>query len=667
MTSSLDDIFDTPLPLGTRPRRFRAGQETVGVLWNHEAEPHWLPYRITPSTGVISRLSDEAADGLAVVDDLVYWWSGTTLQGEGIRPVEFNGTVLDVQAFDDERLLIVTSAALLLSHASLAGPRITLWIADDRQVALAAVRQTDADIRTLSEPEPFQLVAPKGRYVAVVSAFEDPRLAVSIVDFCVDPKAPVLRSRSRTWTESIQVWSLADNGLREMDVPLDGRTLNVYWHGDELVLDVLKSDDITRELVAIRPDQRDHHVIWQERGLPWHTAGGRQSGSIDGTLWLVSERSGHARLWEYAETDQLNPLTPSGQEVKKVTSLAAGSYMLSIASGGPQTSYLQTLRGGVAETLSRGLVHDFVETGRGDRLWVESTIKTGWTIYTSPSPGGETPVSRALTTPLSMPLLELEPEFLTLPGPRGPLSAMAFSPSDGGAIGAGVIFIHGNGYAQDVLNGQQPFYWREHLYLRHLAERGVHTITIDYAGSEGYGSEFASSVTGNIPAIELADIGAARAELIRRGVDAARIGIFGGSYAGYLVLAALLLEPGTFACGAALRSVTDWGSHFDCDPIFVRQRFGTDVNSDLYAKAALLKLGGKLQDDLLLAHGVLDDNVPFQQAISMLEAFILSGTSTKVSLALYPTEGHGIISGKAWLDQYTRIDKLFTTRLSIDK
>lgn len=665
MRSSLNEIFSLPLPLGTRPKRLTAGNAVAAILWNEEALPIWLPYKIHLATGSIEALSTHPADNLTVINDVVYWWRGCCLRTDLGVTLELSNPVLDVQRCGDDHLLIITAKALLITPNSLSESISTIWTGNDGEQPLASVRQTDADTRTLSDPDAFVLAASKGEHVAIVGATDDSTASVFTVDFCADPTNIQVSSRSRTWVEDVSVWSREGESLTHLSVAYGFRTLNVFWFDRNLIVDVLRDDDVTRELLSLTPGLDEPAVIWRERVLPWHTSAGRQSGTMDDRIWIVSEQSGIARLYEI-QNGTLTSLTPLDHEVKRVVPVAEMGYLISIARSGTSSASLEMLDGETTLSIAPGLIHDFIVTKGRVLLWVESTVTSGWSLRSSQRLNDKTSTPTSVTPRTVMPLLEIEPEFISFPGPRGSLEGMLFSGDEvKRPVRAGVIFLHGNGYLQDVLAGQHPFYWREHLYLRHLAERGVLAMTFDYAGSEGYGSRFASSVTGQVPEIELQDLAAARDELVRRGCDESRIGIFGGSYAGYLVLAALLREPGRYACGAALRAVTDWAPYYNCDPIFVRQRFGRDVTSIEYRQAELMRLAPALRDRLFIAQGAMDDNVPLQQAVLLLEALIRAGTSTCADLMIYPTERHGFLSGEAWLDEYIRIDRLFLDTLGL--
>jgi dipeptidyl aminopeptidase/acylaminoacyl peptidase len=126
--------------------------------------------------------------------------------------------------------------------------------------------------------------------------------------------------------------------------------------------------------------------------------------------------------------------------------------------------------------------------------------------------------------------------------------------------GAAVIFVHGAGYLQNAQRVEH--YYREYMFHHLLASRGYTVLDIDYRGSAGYGRDWRTGIYRHMGGKDLTDHVDARRWLVaNEGVDPARIGIYGGSYGGFITLMALFTEPEDFRAGAALRSVTDWAHY----------------------------------------------------------------------------------------------------------
>ena len=126
-----------------------------------------------------------------------------------------------------------------------------------------------------------------------------------------------------------------------------------------------------------------------------------------------------------------------------------------------------------------------------------------------------------------------------------------------------VIFVHGAGYLQNI-DKWWSYYFREMMFNNLLADHGYYVMDVDYRGSAGYGRDWRTAIYRNMGGKDLTDnIDAAKYLVKTFGVDSNRIGIYGGSYGGFITLMAMFKTPGVFAAGAALRSVSDWANYND--------------------------------------------------------------------------------------------------------
>ena len=116
-----------------------------------------------------------------------------------------------------------------------------------------------------------------------------------------------------------------------------------------------------------------------------------------------------------------------------------------------------------------------------------------------------------------------------------------------------VIFVHGAGYLQNAHKFWSSYY-REYMFHHLLAARGYVVLDPDYRASAGYGRDWRTSIYRWMGGHDLNDVVDGAAYLVKsHKVDAKRIGVYGGSYGGFITLMALFTSPDTFAAGAALR------------------------------------------------------------------------------------------------------------------
>jgi dipeptidyl aminopeptidase/acylaminoacyl peptidase len=141
-----------------------------------------------------------------------------------------------------------------------------------------------------------------------------------------------------------------------------------------------------------------------------------------------------------------------------------------------------------------------------------------------------------------------------------------------------------------------------------------------------------------------------------RQIDPERVGIYGGSYGGFITLMALFTEPKEFGAGAGLRSVTDW-AHYNHG--YTGEILNLPQNDSVaYRRSSPIYFAEGLEDPLLIAHGMIDTNVHFQDVVRLAERLIELGKEDW-EMAVYPAEDHGFVRPDSWTDEYTRILKLF--------
>ncbi|HEY2896832.1 MAG TPA: prolyl oligopeptidase family serine peptidase, partial [Gemmatimonadaceae bacterium] len=253
----------------------------------------------------------------------------------------------------------------------------------------------------------------------------------------------------------------------------------------------------------------------------------------------------------------------------------------------------------------------------------------------------------------------LVPEIVMIPASDGvQLPARIYRPKDMNAQpnGAGVIFVHGAGYLHNV-NHYWSYYFREYMFNQYLASNGYVVIDIDYRGSAGYGRDWRTAIYRHMGGRDLQDeVDGSKYLHDRFGIDPKRIGIYGGSYGGFMTLMALFTESPHFGAGAAIRSVTDW-AHYNHG--YTSRILNTPTEDSIaYRQSSPIYFAEGLQDPLLMLHGMVDDNVHFEDIVRLTQRLIELG-KTNWDLAVYPVERHDFVRTTSWQDEYRRIYELF--------
>jgi dipeptidyl aminopeptidase/acylaminoacyl peptidase len=194
-----------------------------------------------------------------------------------------------------------------------------------------------------------------------------------------------------------------------------------------------------------------------------------------------------------------------------------------------------------------------------------------------------------------------------------------------------------------------------------LASRGYVVLELDYRGSAGYGRDWRTAIYRHMGGRDLADqVDASHWLTDKFGIPAARVGIYGGSYGGFITLMALFTAPESFGAGAALRSVTDWAHYEESYTGQILNAPATD--SMAYRQSSPIYFAEGLRAPLLMAHGLRDDNVHYQDIIRLTQRLI-ELHKTGWELATYPVERHSFVRPDSWTDEYSRILALFETHL----
>jgi dipeptidyl aminopeptidase/acylaminoacyl peptidase len=240
------------------------------------------------------------------------------------------------------------------------------------------------------------------------------------------------------------------------------------------------------------------------------------------------------------------------------------------------------------------------------------------------------------------------------------IPARWFKPANYRPGGPAVVFVHGAGYLQNVLTSWSPNYPREYLFHHFLMEHGYMVLDMDYRASAGYGRDWRTAIYRHMGGKDLEDNLDGAKWLVAQGADPKRIGIYGGSYGGFITLMAMFTSPDTFAAGAALRPVTDW-SHYNHE--YTSNILNTpQTDEEAFRTSSPIYFAEGLKGALLIAHGMVDTNVFFQDTVRLTQR-LLELRKENWSVAMYPVENHGFVRPESWADEYKRIFKLFEDNL----
>ena len=456
------------------------------------------------------------------------------------------------------------------------------------------------------------------------------------------------------------------------------RTLNAFgphWDGggNVAILDVRAGNNKDRWLARLDPAtgdletlDRQHDDAWVAGpGVSWWGGGGTvgwMPGGPDGSprFYFQSEASGYSHLYTLdPETGEKKQITRGDFEVSSpMLSKDGEMWYVRSTEHSPHERHVYRMEAGNANaervrlTQMEGMASYAMAPGAAAMGLLHSKKNRPPEVYLQPDePGGDaqritdSPTDAWLSYDWRTPDLAY---FEASDGAQVP--AQIFEPQD--PNGAAVLFVHGAGYTQNVVRGW-THYFREYMFHNLLADLGYTVLNVDYRASAGYGRDWRTAVYRQMGGRDLQDYVDAQDFLEEtRGIGAERTFIYGGSYGGFLTLMGLFTEPDAFGGGAALRSVTDW-AHYN-HPYTSNILNTPETDSLAYARSSPIYHAEGLEDPLLMAHGIMDTNVHYQDIVRLTQRLIELG-KRDWELATYPVEGHGFTEPSSWTDEYRRI------------
>lgn len=253
------------------------------------------------------------------------------------------------------------------------------------------------------------------------------------------------------------------------------------------------------------------------------------------------------------------------------------------------------------------------------------------------------------------------PEIITFKNRYGSeVYARLYLPKKADAAKPAVVFVHGAGYLQNVTYSWS-YYFREFMFNNMLADNGYTVLDVDYTASAGYGRDWRTGIYRHMGGKDLTDqVDGVKYLVDKYGVNPKHVGLYGGSYGGFITLMGMFTEPDVFAAGGAIRSVTDW-AHYNHEYTsnILNEPF-TDETA--YRKSSPIYFANGLKGNLLMLHGMIDQNVNYQDIIRLTQKLI-ELHKENWELASYPVEDHAFEQPSSWTDEYKRIYKLFEDTL----
>lgn len=447
-----------------------------------------------------------------------------------------------------------------------------------------------------------------------------------------------------------------------------------FWNDEGtaavIVADALDNKDLW--VLKLDPATGNVSLVDRQRDEAWiggPGVGGRGLGWLNSSqIYYQSEASGYSHLYlANVSTGEKKQLTSGKWEVQslqlskdKKTFYISGNkehpgitHFYKLNAQGGTLQQITSMKGGNEVTLSP------------DEKWLAinySYMDKPWELYIQENKPGAKAVQVTSSSSAEFKSYEWrKPDMVSFKNRYGSdVYARVYPAKNPHPNRPAVVFVHGAGYLQNV-----HFWWsqyfREYMFNNMLADNGYTVIDIDYTASSGYGRDHRTGIYRHMGGKDLTDqVDGVKMLVEKYNVDPKHVGLYGGSYGGFITLMALFTEPDVFASGAGLRSVTDW-AHYNHG--YTANILNEPYNDELaYKRSSPIYFANGLKGNLLMCHGMVDVNVHFQDIVRLSQRLIELGKDNW-ELAVYPVEDHGFVEPSSWTDEYKRIFKLFETTL----
>ncbi len=525
--------------------------------------------------------------------------------------------------------------------------------------------------------------SPKGGKVAFYRTDHSDVTDYPLTDFTHIParnhaiKYPMAGQKSHVATLGIYDIISGKTIYVETGQPADQYLTNISWHPDGTRIYIALVNRAQNKMmlneysaqngafVQTLFEEENEKYVEPEHGLFF------VPGKDDQFLWL-SERDGYNHLYLYKTNGHLiRQLTQGQWEITDFEGFSGnGTKAFFMATEqSPLERHLYSvnvsglpLMGNIKQLTHEDGVHEVILSGRGNQLLDSYSNRiVPFRTQIIQATNGQTQ-KRLWEAP--NPLKEFEMgniEIFSLRADDGTkLYSRMITPADfdSSQTYPAIVYVYGGPHIQ-LIDESWLGDSRDLLFLHYLAHQGYIVFALDNRGSAFRGLEFEQALFRQMGTVELSDQMKGINYLKHLSyVDNDRIGVYGGSYGGFMTLSLMLKQADVFKVGVARGPVTDWKFY---EVMYTERYMDTPKeNPGGYLEASLLNHAGKLKGKLLIIQGMQDSTVVPQHSM----AFVRACVEQHVELDFFPYNRHAhSVRGKDRVDFYQRIAKYFEDNL----
>jgi dipeptidyl aminopeptidase/acylaminoacyl peptidase len=483
---------------------------------------------------------------------------------------------------------------------------------------------------------------------------------------------------TRTDHSFIGIYELSSRTVRFIDPSID-RDAHPVWSPDGKQIAYIRTPNV-RNRLPFSPAREGHP--WSVRLYNLETDKARQvwvakpgRGSVlhtgipvsDNLLWWVVDRlvfPWEGDGWQHLYSVSLNGgeallLTPGEGEVESVEMARDGRSLIYVTNIGDidrRHIYRVPATGGKPQQLTTGTGIEYapVETTAGIVCLRTDATTPAWPYVVQGS--GQFRMIGAELFPSTFPKKDLvTPQAVMITATDGmQIPAQLFLPRGvkAGDRRPAVIYFHGGSRRQMLLGFHYSQYYHNAYALnQYFAAQGYVVLSLNYRSGIGYGMEFREALDyGAAGASEYRDVEGAGLYLVQRPeVNPKKIGLWGGSYGGYLTALGLARASDLFACGVDIHGVHDWNAVIrNFIPSYQAEKHQAFARKAF--ESSPLHYVSTWRSPVLLIHGDDDRNVPFSETVTLAESLREQGGYFEQ--LVFPDEVHGFLLHKNWLSAY---------------
>ena len=474
---------------------------------------------------------------------------------------------------------------------------------------------------------------------------------------------------------SVMTYDIKSRVTRTMQVPLDddGYIPRIQFTGekDKLMVLTLNRHQNRLDFYAVNARSTTAQLILREEDKRYVDEDAYADIDFSGDQFvMLSERDGHQHMYLYSIGGQLiRQLTSGEYEVLEYygTDASGKNFYFASNEGSPLEKYIYKVDASGKKTK--------LSTEKG---WNDAVFSDGCQYYLNTYSNLTTPPVYTLCNASGKAIktvednADLKARLASLP--LGSVELISVNTADGIQLNGWMVkpksfdpskqypvimYQYGGPGYQMVFNSFDNGFMRGLLWEQHLAEKGYIVVCVDGRGTGGRGSDFKRCTYMKLGDLESRDQVETAVWLGKLPyVDKSRIAIWGWSFGGFNTIMSMCEGRAVFNCGVAVAPVTDWRFY---DTVYTERFMRTPQENPTGYDCSPLHRYQQLQGDLLLIHGMADDNVHFQNSAELAEALVQSGH--QFDMQFYTNRNHSIYGGNTRHHLITRIENFLDAHL----